>query len=88
MSKEGLFDVLRGLLRHVVDARFEGGAGTKLARMQGYSDGYMQAMLDAGFASQAELLSTVREARGSLLREQSDTGSWRETVANKSFEAA
>ena len=63
MAKEELMNTLRRLLRDVVTARFEGGAYAKLSRANGYADGYMAALLDAGIMEQDSLLQLVREER-------------------------
>ncbi len=63
MAKEELMNTLRRLLRDVVAARFEGGAYAKLSRANGYADGYMAALLDAGIMEQESMLRLVREER-------------------------
>ena len=63
MAKEELMNTLRRLLRDVVTARFEGGAYAKLSRANGYADGYMAALLDAGVLEQESVLNLVREER-------------------------
>ena len=63
MAKEDLTGTLRALLFDVMKARFEGGAYAKLARANGYADGYMRAMMDAGLIDQRELLSLVTAER-------------------------
>lgn len=63
MDKLQLVETLRGLLRDNMDARFAGGAYAKLARAQGYADGFMAALIDAGIFEERELLSIVTEER-------------------------
>lgn len=63
MSKDTLLRTLRGLLRDVMKARFEGGSYAKLARANGYADGYMRALLDAGLVDQREMLAFVGAER-------------------------
>lgn len=63
MNKLQLVETLRGLLRDTMDARFTGGAYAKLARSQGYADGFMAALLDAGLFEERELLAIVTEER-------------------------
>lgn len=54
---------LRKMIRFSIEARREGALGAHLARHQGAVDGYMSAMLDAGVATQRELLRLVQEER-------------------------
>jgi len=54
---------LRTLLTDVFRLRTQGGAYAKLARSQGYADGYMRSILDAGLASEQELLTFVSDVR-------------------------
>ncbi|NLE48001.1 MAG: hypothetical protein GX614_06345 [Sandaracinaceae bacterium] len=63
MDKLQLVETLRGLLRDNMDARFAGGAYAKLARAEGYADGFMAALIDAGIFDERELLSIVTEER-------------------------
>lgn len=63
MAKEDLTRTLRSLLADVMKARFGGGAYGKLARANGYADGYMRALLDAGLVDQRELLQLVGAER-------------------------
>lgn len=63
MDKLQLVETLRGLLRDNMDARFAGGAYAKLARAQGYADGFMAALIDAGIFEERELLAIVTEER-------------------------
>ena len=63
MGKEDLKEHLRGLLRDVLKARFQGTAYAKLARAHGYADGYMKALLDAGLVDRPELLALVGTER-------------------------
>jgi hypothetical protein len=48
MTTDELKDTLRGMLRDMLQARFEGGRYADLARAHGYADGYMRALLDTG----------------------------------------
>ena len=63
VSREQLLDNLRASLRDVFRLRREGTAYAKLARAQGYVDGYMQVLLENGTASQKELLELVAAER-------------------------
>jgi hypothetical protein len=62
-SKATLLDSLRTLLREALTLRHEGAAHPKLTRASALCDGYMKALLDAGLASQSELLALVAEER-------------------------
>ncbi|MBI4703265.1 MAG: hypothetical protein HY744_19280 [Deltaproteobacteria bacterium] len=57
---------LQGLVRELLSEQERGSAGTRLSRAQGYVDGYMRAMLDAGDATGPELLALVGEERRHL----------------------
>lgn len=63
IDKAQLLDTLRGLLRESFRLRSEGTAYAKLALAQGYADGYMRMLVDAGICSQAELLALVGDVR-------------------------
>ena len=63
MTNDELKDTLRGMLRDMLQARFEGGRYADLARAHGYADGYMRALLDTGALDQAELLQLVSRER-------------------------
>ena len=69
METSELLDTLRGLLRDVLKARFEGTAYAKLARAHGYADGYMRALLDAGLIDQDSLLKLVGKERERFIEE-------------------
>jgi hypothetical protein len=55
--------ILRGLLRDMIEVDGRGARGDKLARVHGYVDGYMRALVDLGVASQKELLEIVIDER-------------------------
>jgi hypothetical protein len=63
INKAQLLDTLRGLLRDSFRLRNEGTAYAKLALAQGYADGYMRMLTDAGICTQSELLTLVGEVR-------------------------
>ncbi len=77
-DKDELLSTLRDLLRDVLDKRFEGVAYAKLSRANGYADGYMAALLDAGLFDRDALLHVVCDerkrfvARGSSASEESE----------------
>jgi hypothetical protein len=62
-SKAEMLAHLRSLLTDVFRLRTQGAAYAKLARAQGCADGYMRAMIDAGLATQRDLLIFVAEQR-------------------------
>lgn len=59
--KEQLLASLRGSLRTLFTERHKGGPAYD--RAQGRVDGYMQALLDSGLATQRELLLIVSQER-------------------------
>ena len=63
MTTDELKDTLRGMLRDMLQARFEGGRYADLARAHGYADGYMRALMDTGLVDHAELLQLVTRER-------------------------
>lgn len=62
-SKREMLHNLRSLLRRALKLRSEGASYAQAARVQGYADGYMRVLLDAGVADQVELLNIVGEER-------------------------
>lgn len=62
-AREGAFGALRSLLGASFRLQQEGARAEKLAELRGQADGYMRALLDAGLASERELLEIVRQAR-------------------------
>jgi hypothetical protein len=62
-SKTEMLAVLRSLVKDMLQLRTEGVAQGKFARAHGYVDGYIRVMLDAGLASERELLDVVLEER-------------------------
>lgn len=62
-SKYELLENLRGLVQDMLRARSEGGAHAKLARANGYVDGYMRVLLETGIADHQALLAIVAEER-------------------------
>lgn len=71
MKQSELAQTLRSLLRQATQQRFEGGAYAKFARLNGYADGYMQALVDCELFDQETLLRMVTEERRSMLAGQS-----------------
>jgi hypothetical protein len=62
MAREELLNRLRVLMRNVMDARFQGSTHSKFARVHGYADGDMSALLDSGLVDQKTLLSVVSDS--------------------------
>ena len=65
-SNHELLDNLRGLVRDMLRLRSDGAAYAKLARAQGFVDGYMRVLLEAGIADQKALLALVKQERSRL----------------------
>lgn len=65
-SKSEMLQNLRMLLREAFQLRSRGAAYAKIARAQGYADGYMRTLLDARIVEQAELLKLISEERCGL----------------------
>ena len=66
MKKAELISELRRALHDMLTLINRGAAGPKLARAQGFVDGYMRALLDAKLATQRELLAVVAEERSNI----------------------
>lgn len=62
-SNHELLENLRGLVQDMLRLRSGGGAHAKLARAQGYVDGYMRVLLEAQIADHRALLALVAEER-------------------------
>lgn len=67
MSKQELLSRVCELVRQATQARFEGTQYAKLARVHGYADGYMRALMDAALVEEDELLRLIGEARQDTL---------------------
>jgi len=63
MRKDRVIKELRAHLAALFDARFEGSDGVRYARVQGFADGYMQALHDLALVESRDLLSLVNEER-------------------------
>ena len=68
MSKDGLMTEVRAHLRRAFYARFEGKVHANKARCQGYADGYMRALMDAGLTDHEQLLRLIAEERSRFAR--------------------
>jgi hypothetical protein len=62
-TKAKMLAALRSLLQCALQMQGEGTPSLRLGRAQGYADGYMSALLDAGVADAAELMALVAEER-------------------------
>ena len=65
-SKGEMISELKQMLRDLFAARDNGAVYPRTARAHGYIDGYMRALLDAGLATQRELLDIVAAERAAL----------------------
>jgi hypothetical protein len=65
-SQSDMLSTLRSLLHEALLLRSAGVPHAKLTRANGAVDGYMRALLDAGVATQSELLAIVAEERSAL----------------------
>lgn len=62
-EREKALGELRRMLQEQFAATARGGLHVNIARACGHTDGYMRGLLDAGLASQRELLAVVAEER-------------------------
>lgn len=62
-KRDALLHSLRGFLRASFELRRTGGSQARLYQSQGYADGFLQALIQSGVATEAELLELVREVR-------------------------
>jgi hypothetical protein len=62
-NKSELLANLRSMLTESFRLRNEGASYANLARSQGCVDGYMRSLIDAGIASERELLALVVDQR-------------------------
>lgn len=62
-AKATMLENLRTMLRDVFRLRRDGTAYARLSRAHGYVDGYMRALMEAGVATQKELLELVAAER-------------------------
>jgi hypothetical protein len=65
-SKAKMLAALRSLLQCALRMQGEGTPSLRLGRAQGYADGYMSALLDAGVADASELIALVAEERARI----------------------
>jgi hypothetical protein len=62
-SKAEMLEELRRMLHDMFEARADGSHHPRMARTQGYVDGYMRALLESGQATKHELLTLVASER-------------------------
>jgi len=65
-TKADMLEELKVMLYDALLAKGRGVTYPRLARAHGYVDGYMKALLDAGLATNQELLLLVAEARSTV----------------------
>lgn len=65
MHDQELLTRVRELFRQALDARFAGVPQPTRTRAQGYADGYMRALIDAGVVDQRTLLAVIGGERRS-----------------------
>lgn len=68
MCRSDAIAKLRRHLAELFDARFGGADAVRFARAQGFADGYIQALIDAGEIGQGEILALVSEERSAAAR--------------------
>lgn len=62
-SQAELHDVLRSLLRDSMRLHAAGAAGSHLGKADGYVDGFIRALVEAGLSDHGRILAIVREVR-------------------------
>jgi hypothetical protein len=62
-SQAELHEVLRCLLRDSIRLLAQGAAGSRLGQADGYVDGFIRALVEAGLSDHAAILTIVREVR-------------------------
>jgi hypothetical protein len=65
-TKSEALQQLKRMVAEVLALRAQGHAGGRLARAQGYVDGYMRALTEQGLATKAEVLAIVQTERAKL----------------------
>ena len=62
-KRDALLGTLGDLLRSSFQMRREGGQVSKMAHAQGYADGYVRALVDAGLVSERDVLGYIQIVR-------------------------
>lgn len=58
------------LLNRMFELQYGGSSSTKFRWMQGYTDGYIQALIDMGFMPENAMLELIRNERASFMDTQ------------------
>jgi hypothetical protein len=80
-TKAEMLTAVEGMLKEAFLAKAEGASQPRLARTFGYADGYLKALLDAGLATQSELLAIVADVRSAIAGPATQTRESSEEVA-------
>ncbi len=67
MAKEEIISVVARLVQANLNLRFEGATAKRHERAQGYADGYMKALIDAGLVTEREMREIVGRANESFV---------------------
>lgn len=62
------------LLNRMFELQYGGASSTKFRWMQGYTDGYIQALIDMGFMKEDSMLDVIQEERAAYLDGGSKAG--------------
>jgi hypothetical protein len=62
-SQAELHAVLKGLLRDSMRLHAEGAPGSRLGQADGYVDGFIRALVEAGLSDQTTILGVIRDTR-------------------------
>lgn len=62
-SQAELHTVLKSLLRDSMRLHSEGAPGSRLGQADGYVDGFIRALVEAGLSDHATILSVIRDTR-------------------------
>ncbi len=65
-SQGQLHEILKSLLRESMRLHADGAAGLHLGRADGYVDGFVRALVEAGLSDHASILAVVRGVRREL----------------------
>lgn len=68
-KKEEALSILKKILKELFSNQYHGSSYNKFARIHGYADGYMRALLELGVVNKKELLRIVIEERKKYLSE-------------------
>ncbi|HTQ03708.1 MAG TPA: hypothetical protein VMI54_07615 [Polyangiaceae bacterium] len=62
-SQAELHAVLKNLLRDSMRLHAEGAPGSRLGQADGYVDGFVRALVEAGLSDHASILAVIRDTR-------------------------